>query len=109
VAIPGGQPVRISREEREGIRRAVERTVPGWTRVVLFGSRTDPAARGGDIDLLVEVGAGGGIGAIERALRLAMEDEIGEQKVDVVIDDGTRADSFIALARERGVVLWTRD
>jgi len=46
--------VRISEIQRQCIKEAVERQFGADARVLLFGSRVDDTARGGDIDLLVE-------------------------------------------------------
>jgi predicted nucleotidyltransferase len=75
----------------------------------VFGSRTDPACRGGDIDLLVEIDPNHDVDCerLKRRLRLALEDEIGEQRVDLVIDDGMQSGPFPSLARGRGVELWS--
>jgi predicted nucleotidyltransferase len=80
-----------------------------WRRIVVFGSRTDPTRRGGDIDLLVEIDPAHGVDyeRLKRRLRLALEDEIGEQRVDIVVDDGIEGGAFSSLARMRGVELWS--
>ena len=48
--------LRLTPRERDGIRAAVQKacgeTGAVWRRVLVFGSRTDPNRRGGDIDLL---------------------------------------------------------
>jgi predicted nucleotidyltransferase len=104
---------RLTPEERDGIRRAVRRacaeTGDHWRRILLFGSRAIPHARGGDIDLLVEIEPGrpGDIHRLARRLRLALEDEIGEQHVDLVLDDGRGQDAFAVIAREQGTELWS--
>jgi predicted nucleotidyltransferase len=105
--------VRLSPHERDAIRRAVDSacvaTGVTWRRIVLFGSRTDPARRGGDIDLLVEVVSPQGIDfeRLKRRIRLALEDEIGEQRVDLVLDDGGDVGGFASVARMHGVQLWS--
>lgn len=105
--------LRLSPHERDGIRRGVESACAAhgtrWRRIVVFGSRTDPARRGGDIDLLVEIDPQQGMDCerLKRSLRLALEDEIGEQRVDLVIDDGMQGGSFPSLARGHGVELWS--
>lgn len=80
-----------------------------WRRVVLFGSRTDPHGLGGDIDLLVELEPGRAVDVyrLKQRLQLALEDEIGEQRVDLVLDDGRATEPFPGLAREKGVELWS--
>lgn len=105
--------LRLSPRERDGIRRAVDSTCAAtgitWRRIVVFGSRTDPARRGGDIDLLVVIDPTHGVDyeRLKRQLRLALEDEIGEQRVDIVFDDGIKSGAFPSLARMRGVELWS--
>ena len=46
--------MRLSPAERRAIDTAAREAFPPGTRVMLFGSRTDDARRGGDIDLLIE-------------------------------------------------------
>jgi uncharacterized protein len=105
--------IRLTPRERDGIRAAVQRacgeTGAVWRRVVVFGSRTDPDRRGGDIDLLIELKPGGMADAfrLNQRLRLAIEDELGEQRVDLVLDDGNPESVFPTLARETGVELWS--
>jgi len=104
---------RVSESEREGIRRAVVKACAEvgaiWQRIVLFGSRADSSRRGGDIDLLIELVPNPNCDTfrLNQRLRLALEEEIGEQRVDIVLDDGRVDDAFPALARERGVELWS--
>jgi predicted nucleotidyltransferase len=49
----------------------------------LFGSRTDPVARGGDIDVLLLTEQRLALATIRR-IRRAILDRIGEQKLDIV-------------------------
>ena len=105
--------VRLTPRECEGIRFAVakacDETGAAWRRIVVFGSRADLTRRGGDIDLLIEVEPGTLPDSFRFAqrLRLALEDEIGEQHVDLVLNDGQADSAFPAIARETGVELWS--
>ena len=105
--------VRLTAQEKEGIRQAVTEAASRhgvrWKRISLFGSRTDPTARGGDIDLYLEVdGNDVDLDAFSRAVRLQLHDRLGEQKIDVVVDDGRRnLGSFGELIRRTKVDLWT--
>lgn len=105
--------LRLSPAERDGIRRAVvracEETGTAWRRIVLFGSRTDPARRGGDIDLLIEIDPRhrADLQRLTQRLRITLEDEIGAQHVDLVLDDGRSEGGFPVVARLQGVELWS--
>ena len=105
--------LRLTPRERDGIRTAVHKacgeTGAVWRRVLVFGSRTDPNRRGGDIDLLVELepATPADTFRLNQRLRLALEDELGEQRIDLVLDDGNVDSVFPTLARETGVELWS--
>ena len=74
--------MRISPAEAASIKRVVAARDPD-ARVLLFGSRTDDAKRGGDIDLLIlssRLGEDDKLG-----LRTALYDELEEQRIDLVI------------------------
>ena len=78
--------------------------------VYVFGSRADAAQRGGDLDLLIvssEVAAHAY--ELGKTLRIAIQDELGEQKVDVIVSPGEPASAqsaFVRLAVLQGVPLW---
>ena len=107
--------LRLSPFERDGIRHAVaracEETGTAWRRISLFGSRTDPGRRGGDIDLLIEIDPRhpADLNRLTQRLRIALEDEIGAQRVDLVVDDGRSTGGFAAVARLHGVELWSNN
>jgi predicted nucleotidyltransferase len=115
VARSGERVVRLSDVEREGVLWAVERASRevgvAWRRILVFGSRADLQRKGGDIDLLVDLGVepAADVYKLKQRLVLALEDELGEQKVDVVIDNGTQREAFFGLARTQGVELWIND
>lgn len=107
--------VRISARECDAIRRATAKacgeTGAVWRRVVLFGSRTDPLRRGGDVDLLLEIVADPRVDAyrLKQRLQLALEDELGPQRFDLVVDDRTAPGAFVDLVRDQGVELWSNN
>jgi uncharacterized protein len=74
--------VRLKPREREAISAQTANLVPG-AETYVFGSRTDPAARGGDIDLLLLTEERLALGTVRR-IRRAILDRIGEQKLDIV-------------------------
>ena len=69
----------------------------------LFGSRVDDSKRGGDIDLLIVSTVLDK--RVKRALRLAFFERFGEQKMDVLLDNGQFEEPFHKLALERGIKL----
>jgi predicted nucleotidyltransferase len=74
--------VRLEPDERAAIKAVIARRDPA-ARVFLFGSRTDPAARGGDIDLLI---ASSSLGRAElREIRLDLQDRLDPQHFDLVV------------------------
>jgi len=74
--------MRLEKEQVQSIKRQAAKWAPG-AETFVFGSRTDPAARGGDIDLLVLAEKKLPLATLRR-LRRAILDEIGEQNLDIV-------------------------
>ncbi|MFI5264566.1 MAG: nucleotidyltransferase domain-containing protein [Candidatus Kapaibacterium sp.] len=76
--------MRLSEYERISIREAVTNFIPD-AKILLYGSRTDDAKRGGDIDILILTP-----GEVDLRTRLKMEarmwEKIGEQKIDILIE-----------------------
>jgi predicted nucleotidyltransferase len=95
--------MRISENEKKAILKAVHALDPD-AHVILFGSRANDNARGGDIDLLV---ISDHIGFREEMkIRPAIMDQIGWQKIDLIVhkrDQATRP--IVAIALETGVPL----
>jgi predicted nucleotidyltransferase len=80
--------MRLTATEQHAIAQAARAAWQPGTRVALFGSRVDPAARGGDIDLLVETSAP--MSADEAVARRSdfvarLYRLIGERRIDVVV------------------------
>lgn len=73
--------------------------------VYLFGSRTDPMQRGGDIDIYIETLPRENMLETKIHYLVALEKEIGEQKIDVVINDGLQKKPIFDSARRDGVKL----
>ena len=78
--------MRLTPHEREVIRRLGLRQFGRLPR--LFGSRLDEARRGGDIDLLADLWL-----------------ELGERRIDIVLDDGSAPAAIVERARREGVEL----
>lgn len=94
--------MRLSSEEINRIKSSVAQFDKDAC-VYLFGSRTDDNKRGGDIDILI---VSDKIDRTQkRMIRLDFFERFGEQKLDIIIDDGTFREPFHEIALNRGVKL----
>jgi predicted nucleotidyltransferase len=72
-------------------------------KIYLFGSRVDDNKRGGDIDLLI---VSKDINRKDiRNLRIEFFRKFGEQKMDIVLDDGSLSSTFVKLIYDKAVQL----
>ena len=76
-------------------------------RARLFGSRVDDEARGGDIDLFVEVDQTlANRAAVASRLAAELQLRLGDQRIDVIlVDPETRPQPIHAVARQQGIGL----
>lgn len=73
--------------------------------VFLFGSRINPNAKGGDIDLVVKSEL---IGLSDKlSILIALKDRLGEQKIDLIVKNKQEFenDSFICSVKKEWVQL----
>lgn len=99
--------MRLNSDQIQAIKQAAQQVLGDDARVTLFGSRTDDALRGGDIDLMFETPhqltdrvAARGLLYVQLIRRL------GDRKIDVVLKDAaTKEAPVMRLARETGLVL----
>jgi len=81
-------PIRLSADARQVIQDTVVELFGPEAGVAVFGSRADPTARGGDIDLLVRLPSPvpeRERKALELVARLQMR--LGDQPIDVLVID----------------------
>jgi len=72
-------------------------------KVYLFGSRVDDKKKGGDIDLLV---ISQNITKKHlRKIRVEFYKRFGEQKLDIVLDDGSLKDPFVKIIKNEAILL----
>ena len=95
--------MRLTRREHAAISNWCKELAPGG-EAFLFGSRTNPAARGGDIDVLLLTESKLPMAEIRR-LRRAILGDIGEQKLDIVNFPRTSDAPFKAIAMHTAVRL----
>jgi predicted nucleotidyltransferase len=99
--------MRLSDNERAVVRAAVERRFGPQAEVLLFGSRTDDARLGGDIDLLIEVPHPVD-DPLAQAVGLEVDliRELGERRIDVLLAyPGCRERPIHRIARSSGLRL----
>ncbi|WP_418139270.1 hypothetical protein AB9R84_10300 [Oceanimonas smirnovii] len=80
--------MRLSEQQQVLICRALKKHFGEQSRIWLFGSRVDDNARGGDIDLYIEPEVQSPAGIVDARIA-AMVDiyrQLGEQKIDLVIN-----------------------
>lgn len=93
--------MRLSDIEIGAIKAAVHKRDPD-ANIYLFGSRVDDYKKGGDIDLLIFSSILSP--ADKRAIRAELWQELGEQKIDLVLA-ADETDPFVAIALETGIKL----
>ncbi|KPF73978.1 hypothetical protein IP88_08245 [alpha proteobacterium AAP81b] len=98
--------MRLAPAEVAAIKAATHLAFGESAVVRLFGSRTDDARRGGDIDLHIEVDPGHDDWRARGRFDDALFARIEEQKVDVVVSvRGAEIGPFEAIAYRDGIVL----
>ena len=95
--------MRLTPHQRIAILTAVGKQDPK-ARIILFGSRADDRARGGDIDLLIVSDV---IGMHQEwKIRRDVLDEIGWQKLDLIVRRRNQPESaIVSVAMETGIPL----
>ena len=80
--------MRLREDRRHAIREEVSQIFGKEAIVLLFGSRVDDRARGGDIDLHIDA-SGSPAELLDRELRLRarLQRRLGERRIDIVVHD----------------------
>ncbi len=101
--------MRLTQEQVNIIKRAASDTFGDTASVWLFGSRVDDHKRGGDIDLLIETKETDvtTIVKTELAFMVKLQMQLGEQKIDVLVDYPTRkvTPPIFEVAKQTGILL----
>ena len=94
--------MRLNEFERKIIKQSIS-ALDINAKVLLFGSRTNDAARGGDIDLLIISNH------LKRKhlgkIRWQLWEHLGEQKIDLVLSDTQLSNTFARAVFPEGVAL----
>jgi predicted nucleotidyltransferase len=84
--------MRISKEEVELLRKILA-DLDSEAKLYLFGSRVNDEKKGGDIDILI---VSKKITKMDlRKIKREFFNKFGEQKIDIVIDDGEYNNPFV--------------
>jgi predicted nucleotidyltransferase len=100
--------MRLSEYEKEVIVSSAKENFGKNTRVILFGSRTNDASRGGDIDLFIQPDI---YTSPEEMLKkkvnmlLEMEQKLGEQKIDIIIQQINDKRTIVKTAKKTGIAI----
>lgn len=97
--------MRLTEEDRELIKKSVKTHFGESAKVYLFGSRADDTKRGGDIDLYIETEVIEGV--LQKKLKLIGELHylLGEQKIDIVINNFLHDKYIFEVAKNEGILL----
>lgn len=114
--MPKSKTVRLTDREKELILKSVEEisTAFGsaWEEIALFGSRTDPQKKGGDIDLYLKLKSTAdnmNFSEFKRKLLVRLKENLGDQKIDLLIENSSQSlGAFSQIVQESKVSLWTR-
>lgn len=100
--------MRLKKEHVEIIKNAAKNYFGRDAEVYLFGSRVDDNKKGGDIDIYIETNLKENI--FERKIKLLekLHKELGEQKIDIVINNFTNDKFIYQVAKTEGISLRKR-
>jgi predicted nucleotidyltransferase len=94
--------MRLKKEEVMVLKETLK-NLSNNAKIYLFGSRVDDNKRGGDIDLLII--SKDFTKKHLRKLRIEFFKNFGEQKLDIVVDDGQMRDPFVAMIYKKAIKL----
>jgi len=99
--------MRLTTEQVSFIHHAVVQLFGEQAKVWLFGSRCDDRKKGGDIDLLIQANMADIMQAMRLKIQLLMllEQGLGEQKVDVLLQMPDDNRPIIQIAQQTGILL----
>lgn len=97
--------MRLTQHQIDAIRVTATEIFGEDARVVLFGSRSDDSKRGGDIDLLICPDPQNSDQLFNKKIRFLaqLERQLGERKIDVVIENPHDTRPIVEVAHATGV------
>jgi predicted nucleotidyltransferase len=101
--------MRLTAQQKATVKTTVAEIFGPDAQVRLFGSRVDDTKRGGDIDLLITTPECDVQTLVrsEIALLTTLQDRMGEQKIDLLVDYPSRKvfPAILGVAMQTGVLL----
>ena len=97
--------MRLTQDQQAAIRTTATEVFGERVGVWLFGSRANDSKKGGDIDLLICPGPQGSDKLFDRKIRFLtqLERQLGERKIDVIIEMQNDTRPIVAIAHATGV------
>ncbi|MEY4767881.1 MAG: hypothetical protein RL637_520 [Pseudomonadota bacterium] len=87
------------------IKNEVKQIFGDNSQVFLFGSRVDDTKKGGDIDLYIETQNHYDIFNKKIELLARLQQKLGEQQIDIVVNDFTQVKTIYTIAKNSGILL----
>ncbi len=99
--------IRLSDHQVFVIKEAFKTCFPEGDHMWLFGSRADLSKKGGDIDLYIETTIQPLEEAIDAKHKLFLQiiSKLGDQRIDIVVNNDSGSHLIYKIAREEGVQL----
>ena len=97
--------MRLKEKERLFIKEIAKRYFGDDAQIYLFGSRLSDNKKGGDIDLYIETNNKDYVFDKKIKMLQALYKQLGEQKIDIVINNFTGPLYIHEIARNEGVLL----
>lgn len=97
--------MRLKKEHIQSIKELARKIFGEETQVYLFGSRVNNNKKGGDIDLYIETTTKEDLFEKKIQMILALYKIIGEQKIDLIINDFSKDKLIYKVAKKEGVLL----
>jgi len=101
--------MRLTQENIILIKNSVKEIFDENSKIFLFGSRIDDQKKGGDIDLYIETEMKNDV--LQKKLKLinSLHKILGEQKIDIVINNFSGNKYIYEVARSEGIQLWGKN
>lgn len=97
--------MRLTENQIRIIKSCVSEIFGNGSKVLLFGSRVDDNKKGGDIDLYIETDIQNDVVSKKIDLLVKLKDQLGDQKIDIVINNFRYNLPIYSVAKSEGIVL----